>query len=87
MSNHLSSTLVILPCAPAFLLTAGGCSAGIPANASIADGGPGNFGYGGFGIPLPVEPLTLLAMAGLSITGNLLCILRTVTLQQNAGAS
>lgn len=43
-------------------------------------------GYGGFGIPLPVEPLTLLAMAGLSITGNLLCILRTAKLPKNAGA-
>lgn len=49
----------------------------------------GAIGYFGFGIRLPflVEALTILRMSGLCITGNLICIIRTLKLQKNARES
>ena len=44
MSQYLSFKLLILPCALAFLLAAGGCSVGVTSNTSIADGGKDDFG-------------------------------------------
>lgn len=49
----------------------------------------GVIGLFGFGIPLPflMELLTLLTMAGLCITGNVLCMIRTQNLQKHDSAS